>query len=43
MKNININDKKYEVLEDATNCLNEEELSKYLTEYFDEYDYILSD
>lgn len=43
MKKIKINDKDYEVIEDYKNALDIEELTKDLTEYFDEYDYILGD
>lgn len=43
MKKIKINDKDYEVIEDYKDGLETEVLSEYLTEYFDDYDYILGD
>ena len=43
MKKIVINEKEYEVVENDKECLNEEELSEKLTDYFDDYDYIFGD
>ncbi len=43
MKKIAVNGKEYEVVEEKGERLNEEELEKYLTEYFDDYDYVLGD
>lgn len=43
MKKIVINEKEYEVVENDKECLNEEDLSEKLTEYFDDYDYIFGD
>ena len=43
MKKIIINEKEYEVVENDKECLNEEELSEKLTDYFDDYDYIFGD
>lgn len=43
MKKIKINEKDYEVIENYKDGLSLEELTQGLTEYFDEYDYILGD
>lgn len=43
MQTITINDKKYEIIENKGERLNKEEVEKYLTDYFDQYDYILGD
>ena len=43
MKKIVINEKEYEVVENEKDCINEEELSEKLTDYFDDYDYIFGD
>ena len=43
MKKIVINEKEYEVVENDNDCINEEELSEKLTDYFDDYDYIFGD
>ena len=43
MKTININDREYEVIEDVRNALDQNALSEKLTDYFDEYDYIVGD
>ena len=43
MKKIIINEKEYEVVENDNDCINEEELSEKLTDYFDDYDYIFGD
>lgn len=43
MKKIKINDKDYEVIEDYKDGLDIELLKEYLTDYFDDYEYILGD
>lgn len=43
MKNIILNDNKYNVVENYKDCINLEELSSLFTDYFYEYDYILGD
>jgi len=43
MKKIVINEKEYEVVENEKDCIDEEELSEKLTDYFDDYDYIFGD
>ncbi len=43
MKNININDKEYEIIFNDNNCLNKEDVEEKLTDYFDDYDYIFGD
>lgn len=43
MKTIEINGIKYEVLRNDNNCINKEELSEKITDYFDNYDYIFGD
>ena len=43
MKTIEINGIKYEIIKDENKCLNPEELSERITEYFDSYDYIFGD
>ncbi len=40
---INIEGKRFEVVEDARGALDEESLREKLTEYFDDYDYIVGD
>lgn len=40
---IEIDDKRFEVVEDARGALDEEVLKEKLTEYFDDYDYIVGD
>ena len=42
-KKIAINNKEYELLEDHRDGYNKEDLEAKLTEYFDDYDYILGD
>lgn len=42
-KNLTINDVEYEVIEDENNCLNLEELSLKMTDYFEPYDYVFGD
>ncbi len=43
MEIIEINNKKYQVMENYKDALNVEELSEKLTEYFDDFDYIVGD
>jgi len=43
MKNINIDNKEYEIIEDVREGLDVEKLKEKLTEYFDPYDYIVGD
>lgn len=43
MKKIKINNKEYEVIENYKDGLDTEVLAEYLTEYFDDYEYILGD
>lgn len=43
MKNIIINDAKYEIIENYKDAYNEEETKEKLTDYFNEYDYIVGD
>lgn len=43
MKTIEINNIKYEIIKDEGNCIDKEELSEKITEYFDNYDYIFGD
>ena len=43
MKYLIINDKKYELIKDYKDGYNQTEVENKLTEYFDEYDYILGD
>ena len=43
MKKVEINGVQYEVVRNDDNCLNKEELSEKITDYFDSYDYILGD
>lgn len=38
-----VNDKKYEVVRNVRDALNEDELKEKMTEYFDDFDYILGD
>lgn len=40
---IKINDKDYEVIEDSRGALDVEVLKEKLTEYFDEFDYVVGD
>lgn len=40
---ININNKEYEVIKNENDALDEEVLKEKLTDYFDEFDYILGD
>ena len=43
MKNIKINSQEYEIIENDQECLNIEEISEKLTDYFEPYDYIFGD
>lgn len=43
MKIIEINNQKYEVVENDDNCLDIETLKEKITDYFDDYDYIFGD
>lgn len=43
MKTIEINGIKYEIIRNDDNCLNKEELSEKITDYFESYDYIFGD
>jgi len=43
MKKIEINKVKYEIIRNDNNCIDIEELSEKITEYFDEFDYIVGD
>lgn len=38
-----VNDKKYEVVRNVRDALNEDELKEKMTEYFDNFDYVLGD
>lgn len=43
MKTITINDVEYEVIKDVNEAIDKEVLSLKITEYFDDYDYIVGD
>lgn len=43
MKKIKINENEFEVIENYKDALDTELLNEYLTEYFEDYDYILGD
>lgn len=43
MKNIKINDVEYEVIEDVNEAIDKKLLSLKITDYFDDYDYIVGD
>ncbi len=43
MKIIELNGKKYELIENDGNCFNIEEVKERVTEYFDSFDYIFGD
>ncbi|HPF82715.1 MAG TPA: DUF1027 domain-containing protein [Bacilli bacterium] len=43
MKKIKINAKDYEVVEEYKNGLEIELLNEYMTDYFEQYDYVLGD
>ena len=43
MKKIEINGVNYEIIRNDKDCINVEELSEKITDYFDTYDYIFGD
>ena len=43
MKKIVINDLEYEIIRNDKDCINKKELEEKITDYFDEYDYIMGD
>lgn len=43
MKKIVINDISYEIIRNDKDCINIDELSEKITDYFDDYDYIVGD
>lgn len=43
MKTVEINGKKYEVIEDFKEALDKDLLAEKITDYFDDYDYIVGD
>lgn len=43
MKKIVINDISYEIIRNDKDCIDIEELSEKITDYFDDYDYIVGD
>lgn len=43
MKKIEINNVTYEIVRNDNDCINQEELSEKITDYFDNYDYIVGD
>lgn len=43
MKKIVINDIEYEIIINDKDCINKKELEEKITDYFDEYDYIMGD
>ncbi|MEG0021493.1 MAG: YutD-like domain-containing protein [Bacilli bacterium] len=43
MKKININNVEYELIEDFKNGFDQKEAEKLITDYYEEYDYILGD
>ena len=43
MKKIEINGINYEIIRDDGNCINREELSEKITDYFEPFDYIFGD
>ena len=43
MKNIEINNIKYQIIRNDKDCINKEVLSEKITDYFDSYDYIVGD
>lgn len=43
MKKIVLNEKEYELIKDYKNAFNLEELAEKITEYFEDYDYIVGD
>ena len=43
MKKIVINDIEYEIIRNDKDCINKKGLEEKITDYFDEYDYIMGD
>lgn len=43
MKKIVINNIEYEIIRNDKDCINKKELEEKITDYFDEYDYIMGD
>ena len=43
MKNIELNNKNYELVRNDNDCFNYEEVKEKITDYFDDYDYIFGD
>ena len=43
MKKIVNNDIEYEIIRNDKDCINKKELEEKITDYFDEYDYIMGD
>ena len=43
MKTVDINDKKYEIIEDVRGALELDELKEKMTDYFDDFDYVVGD
>ena len=43
MKKIDINGVTYEIINDDSKCINKEELSEKITDYFEPFDYIFGD
>ena len=43
MKSVTINEKQYEILEDYNSAFDKEEVESKLTDFFDQYDYIVGD
>lgn len=43
MKHVTINEKDYEIIKDYKNGFDKDAFSEKLTEYFDDYDYIVGD
>lgn len=43
MKTIIINNQTYEIMRNDDNCLSKEELKEKITDYFDNFDYIMGD
>ena len=43
MKTITLNNKKYEIIKDYKNAIENSEIEARLTDYFDNFDYILGD
>ena len=43
MKKVTLNGKIYQLIENKSNCFNEEDVIPKFTEYFDTFDYVLGD